>query len=240
MQAKQAWHNISAELENQKDVTQRALAALTAPPAGAPVGAGSKGQSSSSREVGVLVSEMAKYRGDASRLEVELVSANHRCDLLEARLREANAEVPPPSLLLLLLLDVDRIEVPPHPLLCSALRLYCVKIDAALNRIQELEVRNESAEMTERAARKDAMEMRAAYEGGLVGQCSSSPAPFTPSYALSIAGEEAEALRKEAANNAKKVSELEVAVTHLREMAEIATQQAQTLSDFRDNYEVSV
>jgi hypothetical protein len=91
VQAKQGLHNAYAELENQKAATQRIVDAQNAPPVmdarGLPV------QAPINKELGVLVSEMAKYRGDASRLEVELVAANHRCQLLESRLRESNSEV---------------------------------------------------------------------------------------------------------------------------------------------------
>lgn len=36
----------------------------------------------------------------------------------------------------------------------------------------------------------------------------------------------------------KKIAELEASISQFKEIAEIATQQAQTMSDFRDNYEV--
>jgi len=178
--AKQGWHNAQAELENQKDVTQRAVSSCNSD------GIANKSgpvQSSSNREIGALVSEMAKYRGDASRLEVELVSANHRCDLLEVRLRECNNEV-----------------------------------DAALSRIKELEERNESAETSERTARKECMDIKMKYEGGLTG-------------------EEAEKMKLESLAYQRKIADLESSVTHLKEMAEIATMQAQTLSDYRDTYQ---
>jgi hypothetical protein len=51
-------------------------------------------------------------------------------------------------------------------------------------------------------------------------------------------GTEANKLRGEILSYEKRLSELEVSVTQHKEIAEIATQQAQTMSDFRDNYEV--
>lgn len=131
--AKQGLHNVHSELENQKDVTQRIMEAQNAPPVmdarGLPV------QAPINKELGVLVSEMAKYRGDASRLEVELVAANHRVQLLESRLGESNDEV-----------------------------------DMAVRKVTELQERNESAEASERAARKEYMDIKLKYEGGLTGK----------------------------------------------------------------------
>lgn len=89
--AKQGLHNCYAELENQKAATQRIIESQNAPPVMDAKGLPS--QAPINRELGALVTEMAKFRGDASRLEVELVAANHRCQLLEARLRESNYEV---------------------------------------------------------------------------------------------------------------------------------------------------
>lgn len=54
------------------------------------------------------------------------------------------------------------------------------------------------------------------------------------------AAEEAAALKSECAKHQNKISELELSVADLKEMAEIATQQAQTLSDFRDAYQVLI
>jgi hypothetical protein len=89
--AKQAWHNISAELENQKDVTQRTITSFTTAPNTA---ANSSAHNTiSAKDYGVIVSEMARFRGDASRLEVELITSNQRCDLLEIRIRELSNEV---------------------------------------------------------------------------------------------------------------------------------------------------
>jgi hypothetical protein len=51
-------------------------------------------------------------------------------------------------------------------------------------------------------------------------------------------GSEAEQLRGERKAQEKKIAELEASITQLKDIAEIATQQAQTMSDFRDNYEV--
>jgi hypothetical protein len=97
--AKQAWHNLSAELENQKDVTQRTINSLTSSSHQATNATTSAATSSaqmnsiSAKDYGVIVSEMARFRGDASRLEVELITSNQRCDLLEIRIRELSNEV---------------------------------------------------------------------------------------------------------------------------------------------------
>lgn len=45
-------------------------------------------------------------------------------------------------------------------------------------------------------------------------------------------------MKQDAAKDHSKIAELELSVAHLKEMAEISTQQAQTLSDFRDAYQV--
>ncbi len=94
--AKQAWHNIASELENQKDVTQRAIDSFTNNANGSSVPT----NHISSKDYGVIVSEMARFRGDASRLEVEVITSNQRCDLLEIRLRESCNEVKRPCLIL--------------------------------------------------------------------------------------------------------------------------------------------
>lgn len=94
--AKQAWHNIAGELEHQKDITNRTIQSFTTqPPPGVSTGISSSTLTQiSAKDYGVIVSEMARYRGDASRLEVELITSNQRCDLLEIRIRELSNEVP--------------------------------------------------------------------------------------------------------------------------------------------------
>jgi hypothetical protein len=168
--AKTARDNLTVELEHQKQSTQRALSAIGA------------GGAQSSKEFSSLVSEMARYRGDASRLEVELVASNHRSDLLEAQLRETVAQ-----------------------------------LDATTAKLQNLEERNESIEFAERAARKEATDTRLKYEGGL-------------------GKEEAERLKKELHEKELKLIEVQSNAKHLTEMAEIATQQAESLAGFRDAY----
>jgi hypothetical protein len=63
--------SLRGELEHQKEATVRALQA-----------------SKSSTEVSNIVSEMARFRGETSRLEVELLASNRKADLLASRMQE--------------------------------------------------------------------------------------------------------------------------------------------------------
>lgn len=72
--------DLVAQLEHQKEATRRAIDGLSSP-------------SGSANEMGLLVSEMAKFRGEASRLEVELVAANRRNELLRDQLGDANRTI---------------------------------------------------------------------------------------------------------------------------------------------------
>lgn len=47
--------------------------------------------------------------------------------------------------------------------------LISLQVDAAVRRVNELHERNESAEMSERAARKEYMDIKLKFEGGLTG-----------------------------------------------------------------------
>jgi centrosomal protein CEP290 len=69
--------DLVAQLEHQKEATRKAINALSS-------------SGGSATEMGLLVSEMAKFRGEASRLEVELVAANRRNELLRDQLGDAN------------------------------------------------------------------------------------------------------------------------------------------------------
>jgi hypothetical protein len=163
--AKQAWHNIAGELEHEKDLTQRTIQSFSLPSASAAPSSSSQPQSLtqiSAKDYGVIVSEMARYRGDASRLEVELITSNQRCDLLEIRIRELSNEVS-------LSLSFSPLLLSPLPLTLSALLWFGLQIDASLHRIQELEERNEGTEKSERAARKEASDLKIKYEGALIG-----------------------------------------------------------------------
>lgn len=95
-----------------------------------------------------------------------------------------------------------------------------MQVDASLQRIQELEARNEETEKSERAARKETSDLKIKYEGAILA-------------------ENATKLQEELRSSQKKILELETSLTQFKEIAEIATQQAQSMSNFKENYEVS-
>lgn len=183
-------HALQNELENQKDVTQRALRAL---PSGTEGGDANKSPrqsqshrrnagGSSSHEMGALVSEMAKYRGDASRLQAELVSKDYRLEQTEAQLNDV-------------ILDLEDAE----------------------RREQELTQRCEEAEVSEKLTRKALLDMEAQFDRGLKR-------------------EDAEELRAELSDWKAKIGSLEQQNVHLKEMAQIAYDQAQSMANIRDSY----
>ena len=67
--------SLQSELEHQKQATQKALKAVK-----------------SSAELSSIISEMAKYRGEASRLEVLMIESNKRSELLADRVKEISLE----------------------------------------------------------------------------------------------------------------------------------------------------
>ena len=68
--------SLKNEIIHQKDVTLRALSAVHSP-----------------TELSTVISEMARFRGEASRLEVEVEAGKRRYDLLEMHLKSVSKEV---------------------------------------------------------------------------------------------------------------------------------------------------
>ena len=166
------------ELENQKDVTQRALRTINS-------GGGKdyrRGGSNEHHDVGALVTELAKFRGDASRLHVELDSREYRLDQTEGRLKEA-------------IQDLEQVE----------------------KRELELMKRCDEAEASEKRIRKALLDLEALYDGGLKR-------------------DEAEKLRKELEEWKDKSDNLQQQNNQLKELAQIAYDQAQSMANIRDNY----
>jgi hypothetical protein len=221
--AKQAWHNIAGELEHQKELTNRTIQSFAnPPPSQGPTTGGATSSATtlnqiSAKDYGVIVSEMARYRGDASRLEVELITSNQRCDLLEIRIRELSNEVCllPPSLLT------------SRSLLFSRSTHRCT---ASMSWRSETKGQRSPREPR---GKRPLISRSNTKERSLVAP----PAACHP-VLLCDSGSEAEQLRGEMKISEKKIAELEASISQFKEIAEIATQQAQTMSDFRDNYEV--
>lgn len=167
---KTSWHNITMEVEHQKQATQKALSSVTSIPA------------QTTKEFTSLVSEMARFRGDASRLEAELVASKYRCELLEVQLHEQSFEM-----------------------------------ETSNAKYADLEGRYNSAEFAERSSRKEIIDLKLKFEGGLNKEA-------------------ADQLRNDLKLKEEKLEEVIRNARNLSEMAEIATQQAESLSGFRDAY----
>ena len=68
-------HALNAEISHQKEVTRKAMSSVNSP-----------------SELASVISEMARYRGEASRLEVEVAASRRKYDLLEGHLRNVTRE----------------------------------------------------------------------------------------------------------------------------------------------------
>ena len=154
---------------HQKEVTSKALAAA-----------------SSSAEVSQLVSELARFRGEASRLEVELMASNRRAELVGERVQEVSREA-----------------------------------EQSASRVYELERREDELSVKESAARKAALDMQLLYEGGMTR-------------------EQAEESRAALDKLQRSVEEAKRELLRHKELAEIASQQAQALSSFRKDNESEI
>lgn len=75
--------HLESELIHQKEATERALKAVSGAPAA------HKGAATGAEEMVGIISEMARFRGEASRLEVELLASNRRGELLMERIAGA-------------------------------------------------------------------------------------------------------------------------------------------------------
>lgn len=158
-----------AELVHQREVTSRAVAAP-----------------GSSAEVSQLVSELARFRGEASRLEVELMASNRRAELIGERVQEVSRDA-----------------------------------ELSASRVHELERREDELSAKESAARKAALDMQLKFDGG-----------FTR--------EQAEEWRAKLSKAERSLEEAKREVIRHRELAEIASQQAQALSSFRKQNEADL
>ena len=161
---KSAIQNLSSQLEHEKELSKRAASTDTA----------------------VLVSEMAKFRGEAGRLEVELNASN-------AKVINLNEE------------------------------MKALIEDAHVNslRISEIEKRDEEYSKNEEKARKDLLEMKIMYENGLTRN-------------------NADELRQTLDKITVEVETCKQDVVKYKEMAEIASQQAQSMQGFKDQYEEEI
>lgn len=154
--------NLSTQIEHEKTLTTRALLA-----------------SESSVAQADLVSEMAAFRGDSGRMEVELKASRKHCALLQEQLENALTEA-----------------------------------DFLTRRTHELVKREEVANVRESEARKAALDVKLAYEGGLTRL-------------------DSENLRAELDNAQRSLENAITESAKNRELAEIASCQAQTLSSFK-------
>ena len=156
--------NLSAQLEHQKDTTNRAM------------------QSKNNTELSSIISDMATFRGEAGRLEVELASATRKAEALHGELKMVTGEA-----------------------------------DATLLRLKEMEAREEQASQREEEARKNALAVTLRYDGGLVR-------------------DEADILKKKVEKLELQLQESEMEAKKQKEMAEIATLQAQTMGTFKSTH----
>ena len=155
-----------SELLHQKELTARALNAAK-----------------SSLEVSQLVSELARFRGEASRLEVELMASNRRAELLGEKLQDILRE-----------------------------------FETSERRVKELERREIDLNSKESAARRQALEMQLLFDGGLTRSS-------------------AEELKLRLEKQERQLLESAREVARHKEIAEIASQQAQSLSSFKKQYQ---
>lgn len=162
--ARSSANNLAGQLEHQKEYTTRALSA-----------AGHK----SSSELSSIISEMAKYRGETGRLEVELAAATRRAEAISEQMALVSKEAA-----------------------------------ESAKSVAELEQREEEASAKESLARKAKLEMDLRYQGGLTR-------------------EEADDLRHKMDKCARELEDAAREASRSKELAEIATQQAQTMGQFK-------
>lgn len=157
--------SLQAQLEHQKLTTEKALKAAK-----------------SSAEMTSIISELARFRGETARLEVEQVASSRRVDYLSERLEAVTKEA-----------------------------------DKYSQRVQELEKREEDAAAKESAAKKMVLEMQLKFEAGLTK-------------------DEADNLRSKLEKVQQQFEETQREVSRQRELAEIASLQAETIGSFRGQH----
>ena len=162
--AKSTISSLIAQLEKEKELTKKAATTDTSK----------------------IVSEMAKYRGEASRLEVELESSQKKCENYSYEIKRLN-------------LEID--ELSSHSL--------------------ELQKREVESATKEENARKGYSELKLKYDGGLP-----KDQVATLKEALEKANRDLEEALRESSRH--------------KEMAEIASMQAQAVRSYRDQHEEEV
>jgi hypothetical protein len=154
--------NLEAELIHQKEVTGKALAAVQ-----------------SSAEVSKIITELAKYRGEASRLEVELLGSNRRAELATENMNEVTREV-----------------------------------EQLSARVKEMELREEQYVARESEARKALVTYKLQYEGGLTR-------------------DEKDGMKLKCEKLEQSIQEAQREITRLKELADIAANQARALTQYK-------
>ena len=160
--------NLAGQLENQKEITNRAV--------------GSRGNT----DMSSFVSDIALFRGEVGRLEVEMTAAARRSEALSEELRLVTREA-----------------------------------DSTTSRCEEVEKLLEEASMREEELRKACLDLQLKYEGGLER-------------------EEAEALQKKVEKLTLQCDDAMLESNKYKEMAEIASRQAQAIGEFKTSHDDEV
>jgi len=160
--------NLAAQLENQKEITNRAV--------------GARGNA----DMSSFVSDIALFRGEVGRLEVEHTAAVRRSEALKEELTLVTREA-----------------------------------DSVTGRSEELEKMLEEATLREEDLRKACLDMQLRYEGGLDR-------------------EDAESIQKKIDKITAQYEEVLLESGKYKEMAEIASRQAQSIGEFHAAHEDEV
>ncbi len=155
--------NLSAQLENQKEITNRAI------------------QAKGNADLNSFVSDIAVFRGEVGRLEVELAAASRRSDALSEELRIVSNEA-----------------------------------EQYAGRILDLENVVEESTIREEDMRKSCLAMALKYTNGMDR-------------------EDTEALQKKMEKLSSQLEDSQMEAGKYKEMAEIASKQAQTIGQFHSS-----
>eukprot|EP00605_Chrysophyceae_sp_TOSAG23-4_P001830 GSChrysophyteH1.ASY1.ANO1.2020.1 assembled CDS len=155
--------NLSAQLENQKEITNRAI------------------QAKGNADLNSFVSDIAVFRGEVGRLEVELAAASRRSDALSEELRIVSNEA-----------------------------------EQYAGRILDLENVVEESTIREEDMRKSCLAMALKYTNGMDR-------------------EDTEALQKKMEKLSAQLEDSQMEAGKYKEMAEIASKQAQTIGQFHSS-----
>ena len=157
--------SLEGEISHQKEITHRTLTSANTP-----------------AEVSSIISEMARYRGESSRLEVEVLASKRRFDLLEEYSKTVEAEV-----------------------------------EECRSRIRELQDREDNASAQESESRREAVALKASYEGGLRAA-------------------EAITLKAELETSRRELEASQMEGIRYKELAEISSLQAQSIGSFKQQH----